>query len=228
MSEYHPEWENDKAFVHPFKCAEERFKPSWWDRLLGRAHYMNKLNHRNAYIQHLEYVNNTEVESLREGLLLLQPEKVLEQEGKYLDEIGWLKEHIRELEAGAQSRKAVEQRSFKPEPTLIKPERAQALGRMGYAEPNSGAHSTSGQISSAQDGGSGILMQAAMLHTVLAADSAPTRSEAACHSLREAYATEPAYCSPSRSEPSYSHSDSGSSSSSSSSSDSGGGGGGGD
>jgi hypothetical protein len=233
MAEYHPEMEIETPVVHPFKSAEERFYPSWWDRLLGRDRYMNKLNHRNAYIQHLEYVNITEIEVLRQGLIDLQPEKVLEQEGKYLDEIGVLKARVgglesevrtitrqnKEMESELAARKRQDDerlqraetrvKHFTPEPTLIKPERAQSLGR-GHVAPNSGAHATSGQIGSTpQDGGSGLLMQAAVLHTVLASDSAPTRSEAACSGYRDAYEaparSEPAYCAPepTRSEPSY-------------------------
>lgn len=186
---------------------------TWWDRLTGRAPWIKLVNIRNANLELLEYNTNEELEILRQGVNDLQPEKVLKQEAKYLDEIGVLKARVKELEAELAARKAQtddrerreremqqqqKRRTFEPEPVLIKPERAQTLGRSiqgrGHVEPNSGAHATSGAIhSTPQDGGSGILMQAAVLHTILAADDAPARSE-------------PAYCAPepTRSEPSYS------------------------
>lgn len=189
---------------------------SWWDRLLGRAAWIKMVNIRNANLELLEYNTNEELQILRDAVNDLQPEKVLEQEGKYLDQIGILKARVGGLESevrtitrqnseleselAARKRQAAERVNTRvPEPTLIKPERAQALGRMGYVEPNSGAHSTSGQIASAQDNSSGLLMQAAVLHMVLTPDEAPTRSEAACSGYRDTYqAPEPA-----RSEPSY-------------------------
>jgi hypothetical protein len=236
MSEYHGE-----SIMSGHKHGV-RYTASFWDRLFGRAHWIEEVNIRNAYLESKE----EDLDLLRQAVNDLQPEKVLEQEGKHLDEIGLLKVRIRDLESelaaysiqenAREDRRNARAAHFTPEPVLIKPERAQQLGRdvqgrgRGYVAPNSGAHATSGQVGSTpQDGGSGLLMQAAVLHTVLASDSAPTRSEAACHTYRETYSTpeqraEPAYCAPepTRSEPSYSSPDSGSYGG-----DSGGGGGGG-
>lgn len=232
--------ENYGNKIPPVRAATV-YPITWWDRLLGRAQWIKLVNIRNANLELMEYNTNEDLELLRTAVNDLQPEKVLEQEGKYLDQIGVLQARVgglesevrtitrqnRELESELAARKRqsidsaqrVETRVPVPEPTLIRPDRAQSLGR-GHVAPNSGAHATSGQISSSQDNSSGILMQAAVLHSVLASDSAPTRSEPACAPTPTR--SEPAYCEPSRSESSYSHSDSGSSG------DSGGGGGGGD
>lgn len=242
--------ENYGNKIPPVRAATV-YPITWWDRLLGRAQWIKMVNIRNANLELLEYNTNEDLELLRTAVNDLQPEKVLEQEGKYLDQIGVLQARVgglesevrtitrqnRELESELAARKRqsidsaqrVETRVPIPEPALIRPDRAQSLGR-GHVAPNSGAHATSGQISSTPpDSGSGLLMQAAVLHTVLATDEAPTRSESACHTFRETYSTpeqrsEPAYCAPepTRSEPSYSAPDSGSYGG-----DSGGGGGGG-
>lgn len=212
--------ENYSSKIPPVLAAAV-YPISWWDRLLGRAAWIKMVNIRNANLELLEYNTNEELQILRDAVNDLQPEKVLEQEGKYLDEIGILKARVgglesevrtitrqnSELESELAARKRQDadrmQRAetrvkhFEPEPVLIRPDRAQSSGR-GHVAPNSGAHSTSGQIASAQDNSSGLLMQAAVLHMVLTPDEAPTRSEAACHTFRETYSapeqrSEPAY-----------------------------------
>ena len=206
-------FEYGDSYTPGVSSTSVRYSVSVWDRLFGRASWIELVNIRNAFIED----QKEEMEILREGVIELQPEKQLASEAKYLDEIGVLKERIKTLEGQLQTsqnnalthRRESEQakrllenerNKWKPEPMLSKPERAQALG-CGHVEPNGGAHSVSGQVPSVSSDSFNIghLAAAAL---IINSDSDRTSGDMGRSS--EVCAPVPAYVAPSRSEPAYS------------------------